>query len=123
VVAAGTDFPASDTGDPLATLSSMVTRRGHDGTPAAGWLPGQGVSVDATLRAMSVGAAYAAFQENETGILAVGHRADITVLSGDPYAVAPGSLRRLTVRQTIVGGRTTYRWCDRGSCTPQATRR
>ncbi len=109
IVAAGTDFPASDTGDPIATLSSMVTRRGDDGTPADGWLPSQGVSVDATLRAMTIGAAYAAFDEREAGILSVGRRADLTVLSDDPYAVAPGDLRRLTVRQTIVGGRTTYR--------------
>jgi len=34
----GADYPASDTGDPIATLFCMVTRRGADGTPEAGWL-------------------------------------------------------------------------------------
>lgn len=108
VLASGTDYPASDTGDPIATLFSMVTRRGADGTPAAGWLPGQRVSVDAALRSMTAGPAYAAFQEQELGALTVGRRADLTVLTGDPYAVAPDELRSLAVLETIVAGRIRY---------------
>jgi predicted amidohydrolase YtcJ len=106
--AAGTDFPASDTGDPMATLASLVTRVGYDGTPATGWLPSQRVGIDVALRAMTSGAAYAAFEEGKSGVLAVGSRADFTVLSGDPTATPPNELHNLTVRRTIVGGRTTY---------------
>jgi predicted amidohydrolase YtcJ len=108
-IASGTDYPASDTGDPIATLFSMVTRRGADGTPAAGWLPDQRVSVDVALRSMTAGPAYAAFQENQLGAITVGCAADFTVLSADPYATAPDDLRSLRVLATIVGGRTTYR--------------
>ncbi|MEP7383037.1 MAG: amidohydrolase [Gemmatimonadota bacterium] len=108
VVATGTDFPASDTGDPVATLYSMVTRRGYDGQPEGGWLPDQRVSVDVALRSMTMGAAYAAFEEDVGGMLRVGRRADFTVLSADPYAVDPAQLRSLEVLRTIVGGRTTY---------------
>jgi predicted amidohydrolase YtcJ len=109
VVASGTDFPASDSGDPIATLYSMVTRRGADGSPATGWLPAQSVSVDVALRSMTSGAAWAAFEENEGGMLRVGRRADLTVLSADPTAVPPAELRSLRVIRTIVGGRTTFR--------------
>ncbi len=109
VLAAGTDYPASDTGDPIATLDALVTRRGFDGKPADGWLPAQRVEVDAALRAMTIAPAFAAFEEGEGGILAVGRRADLTVLSGDPFATPPHRLAQLTVRQTIVGGRTVYR--------------
>lgn len=108
-IASGTDYPASDTGDPIATLFSMVTRSGADGTPAAGWLPDQRVSVDVALRSMTAGPAYAAFQENELGAITVGRAADFTVLSGDPYATAPRDLRRLRVIRTIVGGKTVWR--------------
>ena len=108
VVASGTDFPASDTGDPMATLFSLVTRRGYDGTPTAGWLPSQRVSVDVALRTMTMGAAFAAFEEQDAGMLRAGRRADLTVLSSDPYAVPPDRLRSLRVLQTIVGGRRTY---------------
>ena len=107
-IASGTDYPASDTGDPIATLFSMVTRSGADGTPAAGWLPDQRVSVDVALRSMTAGPAYAAFEENELGAITVGRAADFTVLSGDPYATAPRDLRKLRVIRTIVGGKTVW---------------
>jgi hypothetical protein len=105
VIASGTDYPASDVGDPVSTLFSMVTRRGPDGTPPAGWLPGQALSVDVALRSMTAGAAYAAFQEGELGALTVGRLADFTALSADPYAVASSELRSLRVLMTVVGGR------------------
>ncbi|MFN8573214.1 MAG: amidohydrolase [Gemmatimonadaceae bacterium] len=108
VVAAGTDFPASDTGDPILNLYAMVTRHGFDGQPANGWLPGQQVNVDAALRSLTIGAAYAAFQERDAGMLREGRWADVTVVSNDPYAVPAAQLRSLRVLRTIVGGRTTY---------------
>ncbi|MBK5188563.1 MAG: amidohydrolase family protein, partial [Gemmatimonadaceae bacterium] len=108
-IASGTDYPASDTGDPIATLFSMVTRRGADGTPAAGWIPDQRVNVDVALRSMTAGPAYAAFEEDRLGAITVGRAADFTVLSGDPYATPPDSLGSLRVLRTIVGGRTVWR--------------
>ena len=108
VVAAGTDFPASDTGNPIATLSALVTRRGYDGKPTDGWLAEQSVAVDVALRSMTIGAAFAAFEENATGMLRAGMRADLTVLSADPYAMPADRLATLTVLRTIVGGKTTY---------------
>jgi predicted amidohydrolase YtcJ len=108
-IASGTDYPASDTGDPIATLFSMVTRRGADGTPSAGWLPDQRVSVDVALKSMTAGPAYAAFQESQLGAITVGRAADFTVLSGDPYDVRAADLRRLRVLRTIVRGRIVYR--------------
>jgi len=104
VIASGTDYPSSDTGDPILTLFALVTRRGFDGKPAGGWLPSQRVSMDAALRSMTMGPAYAAFQEKDLGAISVGRYADFTVLSADPYAVAPESLRTLRVLRTIVGG-------------------
>ncbi|MBA2686335.1 MAG: amidohydrolase [Gemmatimonadaceae bacterium] len=108
-IASGTDYPASDTGDPIATLFSMVTRRGADGTPKEGWLPDQRVSVDVALRSMTAGPAYAAFEENRLGAITVGRIADFTVLSGDPYATAPDSLINLRVIRTIVAGKTVWK--------------
>ena len=107
-IASGTDYPASDTGDPIATLFSMVTRRGADGTPRDGWLPDQRVSVDVALRSMTAGPAYAAFQENMLGSIRVGRAADFTVLSRDPYSTPPTDLRSLRVLRTIVAGRIVY---------------
>lgn len=108
VVASGTDFPASDSGDPIATLSGLVARQSAAGEPEGGWYSEQRVDVEAALRSMSAGPAFAAFQENDLGQLVVGRHADFTVLSADPREVPPEALRTLTVRMTVMAGRVTF---------------
>jgi predicted amidohydrolase YtcJ len=108
VVAAGTDYPAADSGNPLLTLYALVTRRGADGTPAGGWHPEQCVDVTAALKAMTAAPAFAAFEEQQVGSLAVGRLADMTVLSADPRSAALAHLRDLSVTMTIIGGKPVY---------------
>jgi predicted amidohydrolase YtcJ len=43
------------------------------------------------------------------GALTVGRHADFTVLSADPYAVAPDDLWSLRVQMTVIAGRVRYR--------------
>jgi predicted amidohydrolase YtcJ len=107
-LAAGTDYPASDSGAPVATLHCLVTRQSAAGKPEAGWYSNESVGVDQALRMMSSGPAFAAFQEKDLGSLSVGHYADFTVLSANPYQVPPNDLRALTVRMTVIGGHITF---------------
>ena len=109
VLASGTDYPASDTGDPRATLSALVTRSGFDGKPAAGFFRNQAVDVTTALWSMSEGPAYAAFQERDLGRLTVGRYADFTVLGEDPRQVPKERLLHLPVLMTVVGGKVTLR--------------
>lgn len=104
VVASGTDYPASDTGDPRATLYALVTRRGFDGNPVGGFFPGQAVDVATALSTMSAGPAYAAFRDDRLGRIAVGQYADFTVLADDPRAVPAERLPAIEVLMTVVGG-------------------
>ncbi len=106
--AASTDYPASDSGDPRTTLNGLVNRTGFDGAPIGGWFPEQSVDVDTALRAMSMGNAFAAFEENKLGKLAVGYYADFTVLGADPRAVAREELLNIDVNMTVVGGVVTF---------------
>jgi hypothetical protein len=108
VVASGTDFPASDSPSPILSLYSMVTRTGADGTPAGGWHPEQRVDVMTALRAMTWVPAFAAFEEQNLGLLALGRLADLTVLSADPRTTAPEKLKDLSVTMTVVGGVPIY---------------
>jgi len=107
-LAAGSDFPASDSGEPIATLHCLVTRQSAAGKPEGGWYSDQAVSVDQALRMMTAGPAYAAFQEKELGTLSVGRYADFTVLSANPYQVASDDLRTIAIRMTVVAGRVTF---------------
>ncbi len=108
-LAAGSDYPASDSGDPRATLVGLVTRESAMGTPSGGWYPGQSVPIAEALPLMWAGPAYAAFAEHDLGALTVGRYADFTVLDADPRTVLPSKLRSLEVRGTVVGGRIVYR--------------
>jgi predicted amidohydrolase YtcJ len=108
ILAAGTDFPASDSGDPRTTLYGLVTRKGFDGEPEGGWFPDQTVNVDTALRAMSEGPAFAAFREDQLGKLTVGRYADFTVLAGDPRTAPVESLLTVPVLMTVVGGKVTF---------------
>jgi predicted amidohydrolase YtcJ len=107
-IAFGTDFTASDTGDPLATLAAAVAGQTASGSAGAEWFQRQRLDLTTALRAMTSGPAVAAFEETDRGQITVGRYADITVLSADPYAVQPDALRTVSVRMTIVGGRVTY---------------
>jgi predicted amidohydrolase YtcJ len=63
------------------------------------------------LRGYTIWGAYTAFMENETGILAPGRWADITVMSIDPLVVGetdPGKLFEGEIVATIVDGKVVY---------------
>jgi predicted amidohydrolase YtcJ len=107
-LAFGTDYPASDSGDPLLNFYCAVTRRAADGTPPEGFHSEESVSAETALRLLTEGPAFAAFQEEDLGRLSPGRYADLTVLSGDPLTTSPDELRELEVRMTLVGGRVTY---------------
>jgi predicted amidohydrolase YtcJ len=104
----GSDYPASDSGMPIATLHCLVTRQSAAGKPEGGWYSNQRVDVDQALRMMTAGPAFAAFQEKDLGALTVGRYADFTVISANPYQVPSRALRTLTIRMTVVAGHVTY---------------
>ena len=107
-LAAGTDYPASDSGIPIENLHCLVTRQSAAGKPEAGWYPDQRVDVDQALRMMTAGPAFAAFQEKDLGALTVGRYADFSVASANPYQVPSKDLRTLSIRITVMAGRVTY---------------
>ncbi|MFJ2863152.1 amidohydrolase family protein [Kitasatospora sp. NPDC087314] len=63
----------------------------------------------AGLRAMTVNAALAAGEEQSAGRIAVGHRADLTVLAADPITTPAAELPDVPVLLTLLGGRPTHR--------------
>ncbi|GLV85439.1 hypothetical protein Slala03_51280 [Streptomyces lavendulae subsp. lavendulae] len=74
--------------------------------------PEQALTALEALRAMTANAAYAASEEHEAGRLAVGHRADLTVLGGDPLTTPATELPDLPVLLTVLDGRPTHRHRD-----------
>ena len=95
--------------DPLLGLFAAVTRRTTDGRNPSGWVPDQKISIREAIRAYTLEAAYAAYEENEKGSLSVGKLADFIVLSDDLLEIDPGEIRDARVEMTVVGGRVVYR--------------
>ncbi len=107
VLAFGSDFPVEAV-DPLWGIYSAVTRTDHDGNPAGGWMPSQKLTSEEAVRAFTAGAAYAAFDEQDAGMIAVGKRADLSVFDRDLLTVAPGEILQTRCAMTIVRGRVVY---------------
>ena len=101
-VAFGSDRPVVP-GAPLDGIRATLRHAGPSGRRLA---PGESPSPAEALHAYTAGAAYAAFDEDETGRIAIGMRTDLTVLSADP--TDPGAWRSGAeaprVVATIVGG-------------------
>ncbi len=106
-IAAGSDFPV-ELANPFHGLYAAVTRKTRDGQPEGGWLPQERMTMEEALRAFTLDAAYAAFQEKRLGSLEPGKQADFILIDTDPFNSKPETLLRTRVLQTWVGGRRVY---------------
>src|SRR5262249_10354769 len=93
---------------PILGIAAAVTRATIDGKGPGGWVPEQKIRPDEALRAYTVSAAWAAFEEKEKGSLEIGKLADFVVLSDDPLGVRPEAIEKIQVDATVVGGRIVY---------------
>ncbi|WP_078660964.1 amidohydrolase family protein [Streptomyces sp. NRRL B-24484] len=93
-----------------------MSRPAGTGQPSAGSARADGREQALTalqaLQGYTLKPAWAAGEEHLVGRLAVGRRADLTVLAEDPLTVADGDLAALPVRLTVVDGRPTHRAAD-----------
>ncbi|MFI6927186.1 amidohydrolase [Nonomuraea spiralis] len=106
-LAFGSDAPV-ESPDPWAALYAAVTRTRQDGTPAGGWQPEQRLSMAEAITAHTLGAAYAAGEQDRKGVLAPGMLADFIAVDTDPYLEPPQAVLRTQVLTTVVGGE--VRW-------------
>ena len=106
-LAFGSDFPI-ESPDPRLGLYAAVTRQDRSGMPPGGWLPEQRLTLAEALAAFSAGAAYAAGQENELGMLAPGYWADLTIFEDDLFALPPEKLPAAGIAATVIAGETVY---------------
>lgn len=106
-LAFGSDFPVEIV-EPFWGIYAALTRADERGHPPGGWHPEHCLTLEETLRAFTAGAAYAAFLEDELGILKPGMRADLTIVDRDLFRVSAAELLRSQVQATIIEGRVVY---------------
>lgn len=92
-------------------LHAAITRQDKQLQPPGGWYPEQRLTIEEAIRAYTSWTAYAAFRENQTGIIAKGRWADLTVMDIDPFALAataPEKILAGRIQATIVNGKVVY---------------
>ncbi|HEY7634580.1 MAG TPA: amidohydrolase [Gemmatimonadales bacterium] len=103
----GTDFPVEAV-NPLLTFHAAVTRQNAENQPPGGWHPDQRMTREEALASMTSWPAYAAFQEQVMGSIAVGKFADFVVLDRDIMQVPPEEILKTQIVATYVGGKRVY---------------
>jgi predicted amidohydrolase YtcJ len=96
-LAFGSDFPVEK-----PTIANGIVAAVERG----GWTLGERLTLDETLRAFSLGAAYAAFEEEWRGRARVGYAGDFTIFDGPLDAL--GHAGKTRVHATIVAGEVLF---------------
>lgn len=103
-LAFGSDWPVVSL-NPLAGIHAAVTGRTLDGKV---FVPRQNITTEQALSAYTTGAAYAAGDEDQLGMIKTGHLADFVILKEDPLTAAHNHLKDIRVKETYVGGRRVW---------------
>jgi len=109
ILAFGSDAPVEPP-HPLLGIHAAITRQRQDGSPGAqGWRPKQKLTRGQAVAAYTRGAAFAAGNETQSGLLASGYLADLIILNEDPFACDPQQLLDIKILGTMVGGEWVYK--------------
>jgi len=100
-VALGSDAPTTPWLTPQVTLGGAAARIAFSNEQIGSE---QRLTVPEALRAHTMGAAYAGFEEEVKGSIEVGKLADLAVWSEDPYTAPLQRLWQIPVVMTLVGG-------------------
>ena len=96
------DFTVSDP-EPLTMMQMAVTRRTWE-DPSLVLNPGERITVESAIRALTSEAAWQLGSEHEVGSLEPGKFADLVILDRDPRSVDPETLRDIRVSETWFNG-------------------
>jgi predicted amidohydrolase YtcJ len=113
-LAFGSDWPVV-TLNPWRGVQTAVTRQTSEGNPPGGFVPQQRLSLEDTIRAYTLGAAFAGRREKSEGSLEPGKLADFILLDQDLFKIEPSEIGKTEVLFTVVGGKIVYQspnWKD-----------
>ncbi len=99
-LAFGSDWPVV-TLNPWPGVQNALTRQTTDGNPPGGFVPSERISLEDTITAYTLGAAFAGRREKTEGSLEPGKLADLIVLSQDLFKVKPSEIAKTEVLLTI----------------------
>ncbi len=106
-IAFGTDFPVEKI-DPINTFYAAVVRKDKNNFPPDGFQTENRIKRKDAIKAMTIQAAFANFEEEEKGSLEEGKYADFIILDRDLMNVDDEKILRTRVLATYVNGEKVY---------------
>jgi hypothetical protein len=106
-IPAGTDFPIENV-NPVYTFFAAVFRKNLDFIPKEGFQPENALTREEALRAMTIWAAKASFEEQVKGSIEPGKYADFVVLDRDIMTIEESLVPGTKVLKTFVAGEEVY---------------
>ncbi len=100
--AGGSDAPIEPI-EPLLGIHAAVTRT-KPGEPNTVYLPDQKLTVKQAVQLFTSGPAFVTGEDHIKGTIAVGKKADFTVLADDLFTMNPNDIYKAIVTKTIIGG-------------------
>jgi hypothetical protein len=94
--------------NPWPGVQNALTRQTTEGEPPGGFVPKERINLQDTIKAYTLGAAYAGRREKTEGSLEPGKLADLIVLSQDLFKIEPSDIAKTEVLLTMVGGKVVY---------------
>ncbi|KAJ4322257.1 hypothetical protein N0V94_002487 [Neodidymelliopsis sp. IMI 364377] len=109
----GSDFPVEPASIFEGIYAATTRRSPQTGLDPSGgkigWYPEETLTVEDALKGFTINPAYGAFLEDKAGVIQEGAWADWIVLDEPLEGMDLEDLRKLTVRETWVGGKLVYR--------------
>ena len=102
--AQGATFPSH----PRTMIHAAVNRQTFDHKPAGGWLPEHKISVHEALKAYTINAAYAVFDEDVRGSIKKDKLADLAVCDRNLIEIDPADILNMEIEMTIVNGKIVF---------------
>lgn len=107
IIAFGTDFPVENI-NPLYTFYAATERQDLKDFPKNGFQPENAVKKKDALRAMTIWAAYANFEDEEKGSIEEGKFGDLVILDNDILKIDGKKVPSVKVVATYLGGEKVF---------------
>ncbi len=107
IIAGGSDAPV-EVGDPRIEFYAATQRKDIEGFSNEDWNIEQRVTPQEALKMFTIWPAYAAFEEDKTGSIEVGKKADISIFETDLMTASGDDILTSKPVMTMVDGRLAY---------------
>lgn len=97
-----------DSLNPMDSIYVATNRKDYNGYPNEGWIMEEALTVEEALYGLTMGGAYASYEENIKGSIEKGKLADFVIISDDIMSINKEKIKDIKIEATYLGGKKVY---------------